>query len=268
MGKRLPTVLYMHENQVEYPDNPSRGRDERDVHFALTNLNSIFAADLVLWNSRWNLESFLNGILKVVEPCRGIPFDDLEACVRARSNVAWCPVEVPKPVYPSPIEAADSPLVVWPHRHEHDKGPDLLLDLARSHRGNSIRWALLGERFDQVPEGIKRFREEFAHSIVFDGCPSRNIYESILGSADWVCSTARHEFFGLAVVESMFAGCMPWVPSGLSYRELLPAAARGLSPATPPDDPAMVTEQIRWHLGAAEAPNATRRIDSLIESVL
>ena len=268
IGKRLPTVLYMHENQVEYPANPSRDRDERDVHFALTNLNSIFAADLVLWNSRWNLESFLNGILKVVEPCRGIPFDDLEARVRARSNVAWCPVEVPKPEYPSPIEAADSPLVVWPHRHEHDKGPDLLLDLARSHQGNSIRWALLGERFDQVPEGIKRFREEFAHSIVFDGCPSRNIYESILGSADWVCSTARHEFFGLAVVESMFAGCMPWVPSGLSYRELLPAAARGLSPATPPDDPAMVTEQIRWHLGAAEAPNATRRIDSLIESVL
>ena len=112
IGKRLPTVLYMHENQVEYPDNPSRGRDERDVHFALTNLNSIFAADLVLWNSRWNLESFLNGILKVVEPCRGIPFDDLEARVRARSNVAWCPVEVPKPEYPSPIEAADSPLAV------------------------------------------------------------------------------------------------------------------------------------------------------------
>ena len=66
----------------------------------------------------------------------------------------------------------------------------------------------------------------------------------------------------------MFAGCLPWVPAGLSYRELLPAAARGLSPASPPEDPAAVTEQIRWHLGAAEAQIASRRIDSLVVSVL
>ena len=113
---------------------------------------------------------------------------------------------------------------------------------------------------------MNRFRQEFADSIVFDDYPNRRIYESILGLADWVCSTARHEFFGLSVVEAMFAGCMPWVPAGLSYRELLPAAARGLSPAAPPENSDAVTDQIRWHLGAAEAPNATRRIDSLLES--
>lgn len=268
IGKRVPTVLYMHENQVEYPADPDRQQDQRDVHFALTNLNSIMSVDLILWNSRWNLESFLHGIVKVLEPCRGIPFDNLEQRVRDRSNVAWCPVEVPSPSYPSPIEPSDSPLVVWPHRHEHDKGPDLLLDLARSHRDHPIRWALLGERFDQVPKAIEQFRTEFANSIVFDDCPSRQMYESILGGADWVCSTARHEFFGLAVVEAMFAGCLPWVPSGLSYRELLPAVARGLSPASSPPEPSMVLEQIRWHLGAAEAPNATRRIDSLLETLL
>ena len=55
IGNRLPTVLYMHENQVEYPPNPNRDHDERDVHFALTNLSSIFAADLILWNSRWTV---------------------------------------------------------------------------------------------------------------------------------------------------------------------------------------------------------------------
>ena len=266
--KRVPTVLYMHENQVEYPDGPEREADQRDVHFALTNLNSIFSADLVLWNSRWNLESFLSGLVQILQPCRGIPFGDLEQRIRARSNVAWCPVEVPIPKLQSPVEPSDLPLVVWPHRHEHDKGPDLLLELARSHRALSIRWALLGERFARVPDAMKRFREEFADSIVFDDFPNRRIYESIIGTADWVCSTARHEFFGLSVVEAMYAGCLPWVPSGLSYRELLPAAARGLTPASPPKDRAAVSEQIRWHLGAAEAPNAARRIDNLLESVL
>ena len=243
----------MHENQVEYPDDPEREADQRDVHFALTNLNSIFAADLVIWNSRWNLESFLAGLGQILHPCRGIPFDDLEERIRARSNVAWCPVEVPSPELPCPIEPSDVPLVVWPHRHEHDKGPDLLLELARSHRNIPIRWALLGERFDRVPDAMSRFRQEFADSIVFDDYPNRQIYESIIGTADWVCSTARHEFFGLSVVEAMFAGCMPWVPAGLSYRELLPAAARGLSPAAPPENSDAVTDQIRWHLGAAEA---------------
>ena len=265
---RVPTVLYMHENQVEYPVDPDQDEDQRDVHFALTNLNSIFSADLVLWNSRWNLESFLGGLTQILKTCRGIPFDDLEERIRDRSNVAWCPVEVPNPELPSPIEKSDSPIVVWPHRHEHDKGPDLLLELARSHRSLSIQWVLLGQRFDRVPYAMERFRQEFADSIVFDGYPNRSTYESIIGSADWVCSTARHEFFGLSVVEAMFAGCMPWVPVGLSYRELLPAAARGLSPTFPPKEPAMVLEQIRWHLGAAEAPNATRRIDGLLASVL
>ena len=155
IGRRVPTVLYMHENQVEYPDDPEREADRRDVHFALTNLNSIFAADLVLWNSRWNLDSFLAGLGEILHPCRGIPFDDLEERIRARSNVAWCPVEVPSPELPCPIEPSDVPLAVWPHRHEHDKGPDLLLELARSHRNIPIRWALLGERFDRVPDAMK-----------------------------------------------------------------------------------------------------------------
>ncbi len=268
IGKRIPTVLYMHENQAEYPGDPERNPDPRDIQFALTNLNSIFAADLVLWNSRWNLESFIGRIVDVLQHCRGLAFEDLEGEIRQRSNVAWCPVEVPDPTLPCPIQQDNVPLVVWPHRHEHDKGPDQLLELARSHRELKCRWALLGERFDRVPESIQIFREEFAESIVYDGYPNRDIYESILGAADWVCSTARHEFFGLSVVEAMFAGCLPWVPAGLSYRELLPAAARGLSPDSPPEDPQAVINAIRWHLGAAEAPNAARRIDSLLEGLL
>ena len=266
LGRRVPTVLYMHENQAEYPADPARDEDPRDHHFALTNLNSIFASDLVVWNSRWNLESFIGGIASVLQHSRGLSLGDLEPEIRRRSNVAWCPVEVPQPEAPCPIEDADSPLVVWPHRHEHDKGPDQLLALARTHRELPIRWALLGERFERVPESMQIFRDEFADRIVFDGYPGRAIYESILGAADWVCSTARHEFFGLSVVEAMFSGCLPWVPNGLSYRELLPAAGRGLSPASPPDDPEEVIKAIRWHLGAAEAPVAVRRIDSLLET--
>ena len=52
-------------------------------------------------------------------------------------------------------------------------------------------------------------------------------------------STARHEFFGIAVAEALRAGCLPWLPARLSYPELLPepAWAGTLSPHAPPKDP-------------------------------
>ena len=39
-------------------------------------------------------------------------------------------------------------------------------------------------------------------------------------------STARHEFQGLAVLQSVAAGCVPVVPDRLAYREIYPDALR------------------------------------------
>jgi len=64
--RRAPSVLYMHENQAAYPVGPLRSGNpdaaDRDVHFALTNLTSVLAADLTIWNSDWNRRSFFEGI--------------------------------------------------------------------------------------------------------------------------------------------------------------------------------------------------------------
>ena len=43
----------------------------------------------------------------------------------------------------------------------------------------------------------------------------------MLQSADIYVSTAAHEFFGIAAVEAIAAGCYPLLPRRLSYPELV-----------------------------------------------
>ena len=82
---------------------------------------------------------------------------------------------------------------------------------------------MLGENFRSRPgifaEAEKRLRSRILH---FGYVESRAEYCRLLGRGDIVVSTARHEFFGIAVLEAVYAGCRPLVPARLSYPELYP----------------------------------------------
>ncbi len=125
-----PVILYMHENQAAYPDPESQ---ERDVHFALTNLTSILAADLTVWNSDFNRRSFVDGIESLLRHAPDRLPGSVRERVEQRSTVIWPPVGPP----PEATAASGNPgvlhnsiRVVWPHRWEHDKGPGELLAVA------------------------------------------------------------------------------------------------------------------------------------------
>ena len=94
--------------------------------------------------------------------------------------------------------------------------------------------------------------------------PDRAGYLQALAGCDWVTSTARHEFFGIAVTEAMLAGCLPWLPNRLSYPELVPEEYRGLNPWNAPSDPGGVRTTLRSHLEPARADIAVTRIEDEI----
>ncbi len=272
----VPVVLYMHENQAAYPSSDHAGTDPgRDVHFALTNLTSILASDLVIWNSRWNHDSFLDAMDSIIRRANAVDLRRWRERVESRSRVIWPPVE-PPPDRAGQGEGDPDRLlhnatrVVWPHRWEHDKGPDELLELAtRFSERLDLRWTILGEQFPDTPPALREFEKLLAARTDHFGYePDRRRYWAHLAACDWVLSTARHEFFGVAVVEALLAGCLPWLPDRLSYPELLPDGSHGLSPARPPEDRDRLVHAIREHLRPALAPNAVAAIDTAIEAAV
>lgn len=271
--RSTPLVVYLHENQAAYPQGPSVPElARRDSQFALTNLTSILAADRVIWNSAWNRDSFIRGIDDILRHSPDTTLRPaMEQRVLNRSEVIWPPVEMPPWGIVRHERQDGAPIrVLWPHRWEHDKGPDELLAIAeRESERLNLRWTILGERYRKVPGAFAAFEQRLAHRIDHFGfLPSREAYWAAVHNCDWVLSTATHEFFGVSVVEALLAGCLPWLPSRLSYPEILPESAHGLSPdrGEPSEEWChALRSEIQSHLEPARAFNAVARIDASLQ---
>ena len=55
----VPRVLYFHENQLAYPMRPEWS-GERDNHFGVSQMVPALVATTCVFNSHWNLTSFLD----------------------------------------------------------------------------------------------------------------------------------------------------------------------------------------------------------------
>jgi glycosyltransferase involved in cell wall biosynthesis len=129
-------------------------------------------------------------------------------------------------------------VIIWNHRHEHDKGPERLLLTVQAliQRGLRFRLHLLGQRFRQRPAAFVQLEQQLADYYAAQGMEpginrfieDRQEYEAILRAADMVLSTADHDFQGLSMLEAAALGCMAIAPDALAYPEYLPAA--GLYP--------------------------------------
>jgi glycosyltransferase involved in cell wall biosynthesis len=165
-----------------------------------------------------------------------------------------------------------SPLrVLWASRWEHDKDPETLIAaLERVDPAVALRVSILGQRFADTPAVFDRAPARLGERLADFGFVERTRYHEILRAADLVVSTARHEFFGLAVVEAVLAGARPLLPDRLAYPELLAAAgcrperARQLLWTGGPDELAGRIEAVARELGdPASGAQAQRERDEL-----
>lgn len=225
----IPIVLYFHENQFAYPD---QHRGERDLGYAYINLTSAIAADRVIFNSKWNQSSFLEGANQFLKAMPDSMADHPLESVQRKSLVIPPGIENPKPVIASKLENssieqdASEPLRMgWVARWEADKRPDRFVKLlgVLSNMNLNFQLVLLGPRPRTMPQAYRDLVQQFGTQILIDGfLETRHAYHEALSNIDVVVSTADHEFFGLAMCEAIIAGAIPVVPSGLAYDEYVP----------------------------------------------
>jgi len=222
-------VAYFHENQLTYP---LPAEDERDYQYGFTNVTTCLAADRVLFNSRYHQESFLEGVGSLLKrmpdhvPAWVVP------AIRRRAQVV--PVGVDLAEIDAQRESAAAragPLaILWNHRWEYDKGAEAFFDLMLELQAEGQEFGLVvtGQRFRTAPGIFQEARRALGPRIRHFGyVEQRAQYCRLLRESDVVVSTAAQEFFGISVVEAVYAGCAPLLPAGLSYPELLPARWHG-----------------------------------------
>jgi len=220
---QTPSAVYFHENQLSYPLNP---RQKPDKERAFINYTSALAADVVFFNSRFHLDSFFTELPRLL---KHYPDHNELATLpelHAKSHVLPVGVDLRRlDAHRTPRDPHAAPLILWNHRWEPDKNPALFVAALRRlvADGVDFRVAILGENIHHQPTIFDAVRAELGERVVqFGYVAGFAEYARLLWSADVVVSTAKHEFFGISVVEALYCGCAALLPKRLSYPELIP----------------------------------------------
>ena len=284
---RVPVAAYFHENQLTFPSAPGTSDEERerDRHLAWTNVLTVVRADACVFNSRYHAREFGDAAR---EWLRILPKPNPRAEFLAK-------LEEARVISPG-LDLEEIPLgrggpgnalrIAFNQRFEHDKNPAGFLRAVRSalEETPEIELCLLGQRFEDLPEGVAPLLEELAPITVHSGfAETREEYARHLAESDVVCATSHHEFFGIAVCEALAAGCAPLCPDRLAYPEVIPRehhaeslyqdeaglVARLVAAARDPRPLRDAARRARWREVAAtfDAPLVAEELDRLVDEL-
>ncbi|AFG37359.1 tRNA-queuosine alpha-mannosyltransferase domain-containing protein [Spirochaeta africana] len=219
-GADCPRLLmYAHETQFSYPVPEKAGSHDE---FLQTDIRNLLIADAIAFNSETHRTTCLTHIR---EYCARVGIAAAVADVIGNKSCViypGCWFEPDNSYDDLNQQKTGSLRIVWNHRWEYDKAPDVFLETLRllASAGSEFQLLLLGDHTSTAYPIPHDLQKRILHAGYVG---SRAAYYRMLSRGDVVVSTALQENFGIAVVEAMYHGCLPLLPARLSYPELLPA---------------------------------------------
>ncbi len=226
----IPTAIYFHENQLNYPWSPTDAdvKLKRDAHYAFINYTSALAADKVFFNSQYHMQAFLTELPKFLQTFPDYNNLATVDAIAKKSSVLPLALDLKKldVCKPEKIDKPNRAVVLWNHRWEYDKNPEhffnTLFELAD--HGIDFRLVVLGESYDKQPPIFAIAKEKLADKILHFGyAETFEEYCKWLWVADVLPVTSVQDFFGGSVVEAMYCNTVPFLPKRLAYPEHIPA---------------------------------------------
>ncbi|MCB2223528.1 MAG: DUF3524 domain-containing protein [Actinobacteria bacterium] len=221
----VPVALYLHENQVTYPET---GRTRAERALGMVTWTSLLAADGVAFNSAFHRDAVLGALPGFLGAAPDRHHGHLVERVAAKSTVVPVGVDLARI---GPLRGRHGPATfLWNHRWDPDKaiGDALAALTAVAEQGLDLRVVLAGESFVAQPDAHREAIERLGTRVVHEGHLDEGAYVEALHGADAVVVTARQEFFGVSVVEAMHAGALPVLPDRLVYPERVPPGMEGV----------------------------------------
>ena len=221
----IPFALYFHENQLTYPQN---SRQHHGWRYGFINYVSAMSADKILFNSHFHMNAFFDELPRMLK--HFYDYNELASIDILKERASVLPLGLDLERYDEYTIASEQasdeqPLIVWNHRWEEDKNPQLFLKTLLRLIDEDIDFgvAIVGEKVRHSWEEFDQVSQALGKRLLYYGfVPTFEEYAQLLQDADYVVSTAYQEFFGGSVTEAIYCGCVPVLPNRLNYPALIP----------------------------------------------
>ncbi len=219
-----PILLYFHENQLAYPWSKSDEDVNRDwdKRYMWINFTSALTADWIWFNSKYNYHSFFEKLPTMLGHFPDHNHFDVEK-IKLKSDVMTIGLDL-QPFYQKKVkkEGLSLPVIVWNHRWEYDKNPNLFFEslFRLFEKGCDFSLLILGKKYRRYPSIFDAVAEKLPNNRyeILPNLP-REEYIIKLKSADILPVTNDQDFFGISTIEGLAAGLTPLFPGNLVYDE-------------------------------------------------
>ncbi len=248
-----PTLVYFHENQFAYPVSNAK---PNLVNVQLTSIYTALCADKILFNSNFNRQTFYRGVSELLKRFPDEVPKGLVEQLQPLSDVLPVPIELLSSDVKIEEKSINSPVqIVWNHRWEYDKQPDVFFNAMKhlKQAGLSFQLHILGQSFRNQPECFAEAEQSLSDEILTFGYQSRTDYLDILSFANIVVSSSLHDFQGLSLQEGIAQGCMPIAPDRVAYPEYIPEQLLYETADNPEQEASNLSRKIQECIGLEES---------------